>query len=200
MDEGWECHFRSNLGDLHDRGHDERKRRDVRGGCGELGGLGYIGIGDADGECRASGADDHDTAYGAVGDSGPIGVVYSGGDRLGHVDVSMEKGRQRHFRSNLGDLYDCGHDERKRRNLRGGCNELSELGDVGVGNVDGERSTGGTDDHDAAFGAVGDCGPVSVIHGNGDRFGHAELSMDERGHGYFWSDLGDIYDCEYDEQ
>ena len=112
MDKGWHCHFWSDLCNLYHCEHDERKRWDLRGGCNQLGEFSDFSVGDLDGERGTRGTDDHDAARGAVGDGWTISIVYSGGDGLRHVDVSMDEGRHQHFRSDCAHLYDREHCER----------------------------------------------------------------------------------------
>jgi hypothetical protein len=199
MDEGWNGNFGRKFGNFYDREHFECERWDLRGGRHQHGGFSDVNVGNVDGERRAGGTDDHDAAFSAVGHSGAVGIVYGGSDRFGRTDLSMDKGRHRHFGSDLGHLYNSEYDERKRGDLRGGCNQLGELSHIYRGNLDGKCRARGTDDHDAAFSAVGHSGAVGIVYGGSDRLGHTDLSMDKGWHRYFGSDLAHLYNNKYDK-
>jgi hypothetical protein len=193
-------HCRSDSGELRHGGYGHlRQRLDVWSRSEQLSWLSDERGSDADGECCGGGADDYYAACESDGDGRTNGRLHSCGDRYGTAELSMAEERSERRRGYSGELHHGGYGHlRQRIDVWSRSEQLSWVGDERGSDADGECCTGAADDYYAACESDSDGRTDGRLHGCGDRYGTAELSMAEERSEHCRSDSGELHHADYD--
>jgi len=178
---GGECK-RCDSGELHGGGdNDGGQRGDLPGGgkqhsgnCDECGG-------DLDSDRSGGGSFDHRAAHKPDSYSRAASDVHGGGDRGDSTHLPVAEERSECKRCDSGELHDGGdNDDGQRGDLPGGGKQHSGNCDECGGNLDSDRSGGGSFDHRTAHKPDSYSRADSDVHGGGDGGGSAHLPVARR--------------------